>query len=166
MMRSPRLLFGSRFGGADAELAINRNGITIHNLAMKTGCEFKRKRGFSTGCGAKNYNQQGIARQLARAPMNVVPVTSDGDGENKDNDYDEADILQPLVWRRTTRAATLAVVQCFDHGAIVIEQTATTRPACGERQYPRGDCWPYLPGCHYRLWDETQRNPLRPCALG
>jgi hypothetical protein len=98
--------------------------------------------------------------------MNVVPVTSDGDGEDKDNDYDEADVLQPSVRRRTTRAATLAVVQWFDHGAIVIEQMPTTRPACGERQYPRGDCWPCLPGCHYRLWDETQRNPLRPCALG
>ena len=54
--------------------------------------------------------------------MNVVPVTSDGDGEDKNNDYDEADILQPSVRRRTTRAATLAVVQWFDHGAIVIEE--------------------------------------------
>ena len=32
--------------------------------------------------------------------MDVMPVASDGDGENKNDDYDEADILQPLVRRR------------------------------------------------------------------
>jgi hypothetical protein len=31
--------------------------------------------------------------------MDVVPVSRDGDGENKNNDYDEADILQPSVLR-------------------------------------------------------------------
>ena len=31
--------------------------------------------------------------------MDVMPVARDGDSENKNNDYDEADILQPSVWR-------------------------------------------------------------------
>jgi len=54
--------------------------------------------------------------------MDVVPVTSDSDGENKNNDYDEADILQPFVRRwRIARVVLLAVAQCFEHGAIVIE---------------------------------------------
>jgi hypothetical protein len=53
--------------------------------------------------------------------MNVVPVTSDGDGENKDNDYDEADILQPLVRRGRIDVLMFVVAQGFDHGAIVIE---------------------------------------------
>ena len=31
--------------------------------------------------------------------MDVVPVAGNGDSENEDDDYDEADILQPSVWR-------------------------------------------------------------------
>jgi hypothetical protein len=31
--------------------------------------------------------------------MDVMPVARNGDGENENDDYDEADILEPLVWR-------------------------------------------------------------------
>jgi hypothetical protein len=30
--------------------------------------------------------------------MDVMPVASDSDCENENNDYDEADILEPSVW--------------------------------------------------------------------
>lgn len=32
--------------------------------------------------------------------MDVMPVAREGDGENENHDYDDADILEPLVWRR------------------------------------------------------------------
>ena len=56
--------------------------------------------------------------------MYVAPVASDGDGENQDDDYDEAEILQPFVrlWR-TAHRLVLAMMQRFDPGAIVTEQT-------------------------------------------
>lgn len=54
--------------------------------------------------------------------MDVVPIASEGNRKNENDDHDEADILQPLVWRRrNARTSTLAVVQYFDHGAIVVE---------------------------------------------
>ena len=99
MMPGSPLFFWSRLGRAYAELAIHRNRIAINDLAVKTGCEFKREGSFAAGRGAKDYDQQGIARQLTRAPVNVVPEASDGDSENENHDYDEADILQPSVRR-------------------------------------------------------------------
>lgn len=54
--------------------------------------------------------------------MDVMPVASDGDGKNENDDDDQADILQPFVrWQRTARVLVLALVQRFEHGAIVIE---------------------------------------------
>jgi len=32
--------------------------------------------------------------------MDVMPVARNGDGENENHDYDKANILEPLVWRR------------------------------------------------------------------
>ncbi len=59
--------------------------------------------------------------------MDVVPVAGEGDGENENNDYDEADILQPFVWcRRIVVALLFARAQSLDHGAIVIQQMAAT----------------------------------------
>jgi hypothetical protein len=31
--------------------------------------------------------------------MDVMPVARNGNGENENDNYDEADILQPSVWR-------------------------------------------------------------------
>jgi predicted amidohydrolase len=124
MMRYAGLFFCARFSRSDAELAIHGNGIAVNNFAMKTGGEFQRYCRLAAAGRAKNHNQQRIARQLARAPVNVVPVASDGDGENKNDDYDQADILQPLVRRRRiVRALVLALVQC-GHDVIVVELQA------------------------------------------
>jgi hypothetical protein len=43
--------------------------------------------------------------------MDAMPIASDGNGENENYDYDQANILQPLVrWRRTARILVLAGV--------------------------------------------------------
>lgn len=80
--------------------------------------------------------------------MNVVPVASNGDGENENNDDDQPDIFQPLVSRWIDVTLVFAVAQSFNHGAIVIEEMQTMGTACEERLYPHGGCWPVPLECH------------------
>jgi hypothetical protein len=40
--------------------------------------------------------------------MNVMPVASEGHGENENDDYDKADILQPSVWRTAAGSGLIA----------------------------------------------------------
>src|SRR5256885_248318 len=98
--------------------------------------------------------------------MNVVPVTSQGDGENKNDDYDQADIFQPLVGSGTTCPVALAVAQCFEHGAIVTEHTPSMATACAGQLYQPGGCWPCLLVCHCQRRDEIPRTPPQTCAWG
>src|SRR2546430_6888052 len=119
MMGSAGLFLCSGFGCADAELAMHRDRIAIHDLAMKTGCEFQRESSFAAGCRANNHNQQGIARQLACAPMDVMPVAGDSKGENKNHYDDEAEIFQPFLTCRAGLIACSSMIAMFGHGTIL-----------------------------------------------
>jgi hypothetical protein len=98
--------------------------------------------------------------------MEAMPIASDGNGENENYDYDQANILQPLVrWRRAARILVLAGVKCFEHGAIVIDLMLTTRRDCAERLYPLAGCWPFLRVCRCRQRGEIRHSPQPTCAL-
>src|SRR5256885_8502989 len=119
MMGSAGLFFCSGFSSADAELAIHRYRIAIHDFAVKTGCEFERKTSLAAGRRANNHNQQGIARQLACAPMNVMPVAGDSEGENKNHYDDEAEIFQPFLTCSAGLIACSSMIAMFGHGTIL-----------------------------------------------
>ena len=90
MMRSAGLFFRSGLGRADAEFAIERDRVAVHDLAVEAGSEFQRERSLTATCWPKNYNQQRIARQSAHAPMNVMPIARKRNRKDENGNHDHA----------------------------------------------------------------------------
>ena len=58
MMRRARQFRRCGFRGPDVKLAVHRNRIAIHDLAVKALGKSQRKRGLSAGCRAQHNHQQ------------------------------------------------------------------------------------------------------------
>lgn len=95
--------------------------------------------------------------------MNIVPVASQSNGEDENDNYDEADIFEILVRGGTTRPVAFTTLQYFEHRAIVIEQMPIKRRACEGRRYPPAGWRPGPRKCHCRRQDEILRNPQPTC---